>query len=192
MALENIPYVDDLLGLGTPPEELGLVQILARTVLVYVAGLVMVRAVRSRFMGKNTTFDVVLGIMFGATLSRAINGSGPVFETILGAALLILLHDAFSAVAARFHPFGVLTKGQEVQLVRGGQTDTKALRRSRLSPEDLREAVRLHGNVGDAKEVEAAYLERNGTVSVIPRKLPKVVDVDVQGGVQTVRIVLEA
>jgi len=36
------------------------------------------RALNSRFMGKNTVFDVVLGIVFGAAISRAINGSGPV------------------------------------------------------------------------------------------------------------------
>ena len=55
---------------------------------------------------------------------------------------------------------------------------------------DLLEMLRLKGNVADARSVVAEYLERNGETSVLPRRMPQVVEVDVSAGVQTVRIVL--
>ena len=62
------------------------------------------------------------------------------------------------------------------------------MRKYNLSDRDLREMLRLNGNVGDPGDVAAAYLERNGEISVIRKA--RVVDVEVLAGVQTVRIVL--
>jgi uncharacterized membrane protein YcaP (DUF421 family) len=62
------------------------------------------------------------------------------------------------------------------------------LSRSHLSEHDLMEEIRLRG-VEDISEVARAYKERNGEISVIKKKPePKVVEVAIREGVQTIRI----
>ena len=59
-----------------------------------------------------------------------------------------------------------------------------------MSEHDLREALRA-GGVSRLEEVAEARLERSGEVSVVEAERgPRVVEVAVAGGVQTVRIEL--
>ncbi len=44
---------------------------------------------------------------------------------------------------------------------------------------------------GDVSDGEVARFERKGAMSVVPRRTVQVVEVEVRGGVQTVRLVLE-
>jgi len=66
------------------------------------------------------------------------------------------------------------------------------MRRHHISEKDLVCALRTNAALADAHQVRRAYLERSGDVSVIPAPAaPRVVDVQVVAGVQTVRIELE-
>jgi uncharacterized membrane protein YcaP (DUF421 family) len=189
--VEPLTFLADLLALGQSPDQMGYANVLARAVVVYTAGYLIVRTIKARFLGKNSVFDVVLGFILGSMLSRAINGQAPLFETIVGGALLVALHEALSAIGARWHGFSQLTKGEARELVREGEADWEEVRRQRLSPQDLEEHLRMHGGVSRVEDVSSARLERNGAVSVIPRRRERVVDVQVAAGVQTVRIVLD-
>ena len=51
----------------------------------------------------------------------------------------------------------------------GGLVNT-VLRRNDFSIDDLKEDLRLNGQVNEVNEVEIAYLERNGEVSVVKKK----------------------
>lgn len=65
------------------------------------------------------------------------------------------------------------------------------MRGSSISHRDLEEALRIESHVTEPEKVKLAYLERNGGISVIPHKPePRVIDVSVEDGVQTVRIVV--
>ncbi len=53
------------------------------------------------------------------------------------------------------------------------------------------QVIRLNTDQTDPSKIKTAYLERDGSISVIPLKRePRVVDVSVEGDVQTVRIEL--
>jgi len=111
-------------------------------------------------------------------------------ETMAGAAVLVFMHWLFSAVALRWHGFGVLVKGRSRTLVRGGEVDEHMMRKTHLTRRDLEEDLRSNG-VTDASDVAEARLERSGQVSVVKKpSQPKVVEVQVAPGVQTVRIKL--
>jgi uncharacterized membrane protein YcaP (DUF421 family) len=63
------------------------------------------------------------------------------------------------------------------------------MRSSHISKDDLLGALRLNGSTEDASRVESAWLERNGDISVLKQKRdPKVIEVKVEPGVQTIRI----
>lgn len=178
------------LGIGLSGEDLSATQMGLRAVVVYLAWLAAVRFADKRLLGKYSPFDVVLAVILGAVLGRAINGSAPFFETMGAGAVLVGMHWIFAVLSARSHGFGRLVKGEERALVWNGEVRRSEMRKNHLSERDLLEMLRLNGNVADPREVAAAYLERNGEISVIPLRKTHAVEVDVSAGVQTVRIVL--
>lgn len=179
------------LGLDKDARHLDTLQMSLRALLVYLAGWAILRAGGNRFLGRETAFDIVLGFVLGSTLSRAINGSAPLFVTVISSALLVLIHQILAWLTWRSHRFGVLMKGNPEPLIRNGEVVQDALRRHQISKGDLDEALRLNGRVTEPGQVQEARFERNGDISVIERKEsrePRVVEVDVREGVQRIRI----
>lgn len=184
--------IHHLLGIDVPAIEMDVGQVVARAVVIYLAGLLILRVGEHRFLGKNTAFDIVLGFILGSMLSRAVNGSSALGPTVLACAALVALHWLFAFGSFRSRRLGSLVKGDVRQLVSGGEIDWDAMRRAQISERDLEEALRSDARLDDLSEIDAAYFERSGKISFIPRKRePRVVEIDVAEGVQTVRVVVE-
>jgi uncharacterized membrane protein YcaP (DUF421 family) len=179
-----------LLGIDAQSHELSALQMGIRAIVVYLVTLLVVRLAKKRFMGRATAFDVILGIMLGSLASRAITGTSPLVPTLMATAVLVFLHWVFSAIALRWHGFGVLIKGRPNLLVQEGQADKQAMGKEHLTEHDLWEDLRVRG-IANLEQVKEARLERSGQLSVIRSAgEPKVLDVKVGNGVQTVRIEL--
>ncbi|HWS52717.1 MAG TPA: YetF domain-containing protein [Pyrinomonadaceae bacterium] len=155
------------LGLELEGKDLTALHMALRAVVVFVLSIAMLKVGDKRFMGKSTALDVMLGIVFGSTVSRAITGNAPFFPALVGALALVLLHWLFAAVAFRSHGFGRLVKGRNRLLVRDGEIQWDAMRKSHVTTHDLEEALRAGGEEPDVTRVKAAHLERNGDISVI-------------------------
>ncbi len=191
MLQEVRDVLEALLGLGRDAGDITVTQMALRAIVIYTFTLAVVRLGSKRFLSKATAFDVILGIMIGSVMSRGINGSAGLLATLAGGAVLIALHALFALLAYRTDWFGNVVKGKPVLLIDEGEVRTKAMRSTSLSENDLAEALRLQGKKPDPSRVERAYLERNGNISVITREEPpRVVEVTVADGVQTVRIEL--
>jgi uncharacterized membrane protein YcaP (DUF421 family) len=66
------------------------------------------------------------------------------------------------------------------------------MREGGVSQADLDQALRTEGSEPDPSGVRLAYLERDGSISVVPRdEGPRILEVSVADGVQTVRIAVE-
>jgi len=159
-----------LLGLDRPAEALTFAQISLRAVIVFLSTLVAVRIGDRRFLSQKTAFDVVLGFILASMLARAVNGGAAFFPTLGGGFVLVLLHRALAYWSQRSHALGLLIKGRSDVLIRDGQLDTDLARRRRLSEHDILEDLRLHGNVRGVDDVSIGVFERNGHISVVPRK----------------------
>ena len=94
------------LGLGVEDRQITVAQMALRAVVVYVVTVFVVRLGKKRFMGQGTAFDVILGIMLGSIVSRAITGNAPFFTALVAAGVLVAMHWLLSAVALRWHGFG--------------------------------------------------------------------------------------
>lgn len=163
-----------------------------RTVLIYAASLVLVRVGSKRFLSQASAFDVIIGIMFGSVMSRAINSSAPLFPTLGAGLVLIGLHALLNRLAFRSGWFGPLIKGNPVLLIKDGKVQVDGLRETGVAKNDLEQALRLQAQTTDPSGIRLAYLERNGQISLIPGESgPRVLEVNVEDGVQTVRIRLE-
>jgi uncharacterized membrane protein YcaP (DUF421 family) len=179
---------DGLLGVGEKAEELAAGQMFARACLMYIATLAVVRLGKKRFMAQATAFDVIVGIVIGSIVSRAITGNAPMLPALAATVGIMVMHWLFSAIALRWSGFGTLIKGQDTVVVRNGQVDRQAMRSSHMTDADLQEDLRQQ-SVDDVSKVAEARVERNGSLSVI--KAPKdiqILNIDVADGVQTVRI----
>lgn len=179
-----------LLGIGA--QELTVGQMALRAVLTVVVALAIVRLGHKRLFGKGTAYDLVVAVMFGSVMSRAITNASGLFAVWLAGLVLVLVHRVLAALAFRFHWLGPVVKGHPVQLVEDGQVDDAAMRHSHVSRLDLEQAVRQTGSVPDLSGVQLAYLERDGDISVVLRHAePRILEVAVENGVQTVRIAIE-
>jgi uncharacterized membrane protein YcaP (DUF421 family) len=181
-----------LFGLGSYAENAGPLQIALRTVLVYVAALALVRLASKRFLSEATAFDVIVGIMLGSIMSRAMDGSAPFLPTLLTAAVLLGLHWLFALLAYHTSWFGTLVKGERVLLIKDGEIQPAGMRRGSITEADLAQALRIQTNQTDPARVRRAYLERNGQISIVLyRREPRIATVAVEDGVQTIRIELD-
>jgi uncharacterized membrane protein YcaP (DUF421 family) len=176
------------LGLGLESRDLNVLQIGLRAAMVFIVTILMVGLAKKRFMGRATAFDVSLGIMIGSIVSRAVTGNSPFLPALAATAVLLGMHWLFSGIALRWHGVGSLIKDEPRTLIQDGQVDEQAMRKSHMTKHDLLEDLRGKG-VSDLKQVAEARLERSGNLSVIRAKPdPKVVEVRVWDGVQTVRV----
>ena len=181
----------ELIGLSV--DELNSGQMALRAFVIYVTAILLVRLGQKRFMGKNTAFDMILGIILGSVLSRGITGNAPLLPTIAAGAMLVALHWLFSIVSFYWHPFGSFVKGENKLLIKDGEIQWHNMRRSHIGQHDLEMAIRNTGRAAKFEDVAEAHFERSGDISVIPREQEKklrVIDVAVREGVQNVRIEL--
>lgn len=143
-------------------------QMSARAIGVFFVALFIIRIGSHRIFGKNTAFDIILGIIYGSVLSRAITGNAPFWPTIAAAFTLVMLHKGLAIIA--YHSnfgFGDLIKGERVKLVEDGNLKRDALRQNSVTESDLEEALRKSGNDTDLSKIKYAYLERSGEISII-------------------------
>lgn len=159
-------YVELIFGLKE--EALTWWQMSARAVGVFFAALLIIRMGNHRIFGKNSAFDIVLGIIYGSILSRAITGNSPFVPTIVAAFVLVMLHKLLASFT--FHSgFGLSSfiKGAPRTLVKDGKLQQKAMEENSITKNDLTEAIRSSGNFGGVDRIKYAYLERSGKISVI-------------------------
>ena len=180
-----------IFGGDTPVEPLKIHHVMARAVIVYLAGLAIVRLGKSRSVGRMTPLDVLLGFILGSLLSRGITGHASLSGTIMACAALVATHWLLTLQACRSHWFGNLVKGRAHLIVENGVPIQENMAHHHISIHDLEEYARNKG-IEDISGIRRAYKERNGEVSILPKSdPPRVLEVGVQEGVQTVRISLE-
>ena len=162
-------FVDELLGLNLEATDLEFHHMAWRTFVVFLTAVILARLGARRFLAHNAGFDIMVAIVLGSVLSRGINGQAAFLPSLGASVLLVALHHTLATLAFRWHWFSVLVKGHAYTLVRDGQLDRRGLARAKITRDDLDENMRLNGNLCAAEDVAEARLERNGSVSVVPR-----------------------
>ena len=184
--------IQTFLGYDRDVGDVNAIQMALRTVLIYAGTLLLIRLGSKRFLSQATAFDVIVGIMLGSVMSRAINGSAPLVPTVLAGAAFVGLHWLLSVLAFRVSWFGPFVKGRPFLLIKDGGFQRQGLGETGMSEHDLTQALRLQARQTDPSKVELAYLERGGSISVVPRRdEPRIIDVSIADGVQTVRIEID-
>ena len=167
-------------------------QLILRTVIVYGVALFLIRVAKRRFMGGFTTFDILLGFVVGSILSRAITGAIRLIDMIVVVSVLIALHWIIAAITYKNDKVSDYVKNSERKLIEDGKIVEDAMEESKIGKNDLLQALREKGGVEKPEQVKSAYLERDGTITVIPHGCKThVVDVEIKENIQTVKIKIE-
>lgn len=157
-------FLDLALGLGG--KQINFWQMGLRAAVVYVIALIMVRMVGDRrFIGKFAAIDVILSIIFGSTLSRAINGTSAFFESIFAGFILVAMHWLFSAISFHHQGFEDKIKGRPRYLIKNGRLCRKTMKNCHITNDDLVFTLRIKCQTDKLEKVESACLERNGDIS---------------------------
>jgi uncharacterized membrane protein YcaP (DUF421 family) len=151
---------------GVPPD---LAQMCWRALITLFLGFIIVRLAGKRLFGRWGAIDIVISVVIGSNLSRALTGNAPFVPTMLATALLVALHSVLDGAAAIWPRLAPILKGRPRCLIRGGEVNHRAMLFAGLGRHDLLEALRLKG-IGSPEQVEEAWLERDGAISVIKRR----------------------
>jgi uncharacterized membrane protein YcaP (DUF421 family) len=142
-------------------------RILVVGTLAYVALILLLRASGKRTLAQMNSFDFVITVAIGATFGRVLTArSVPLAEAVTAFALLISLQFFVSSLQTRSRAFAALVTAQPTLLYHRGELHRSALRRVRLTEDEVRAAVRQHG-AGSLADVAAVVMESDGTLSVI-------------------------
>lgn len=179
---------------GTTDTDLNALQMAMRAIITFVVTVAVVRVGNKRLFGKGTAYDTVVAIMIGSVMSRAItaSGAGTMLATWVAGLTLILLHWLLATMSYHLSWFGPAVKGNAVPLVEDGEILGDGMRETGTTVNDLERAMRSGGNAPDISSLQSAVMERDGTISVVRRSSgPRILDISVEDGIQTVRIALE-
>jgi uncharacterized membrane protein YcaP (DUF421 family) len=149
---------------GTPSTA----QFCARAVLLFGYGLLCIRVAGRRTFSSLSPLDIIVAIVVGSNISRAMTGKAPFQPTLVATMLLVVLHRLAAMATVRSNLLSRLIKGSPTVLVRDGCIDRAGMLRHDISDEDLREGLRME-QVEDPADVQLATIERGGKISVVPR-----------------------
>ena len=144
-------------------------QMVIRGILIFIFTLALVRSGDKRIFSQNAALDIVLGIILGSILSRAITGNAPFFGAMATSAVMVAFHWLLAKLACH-SKLGQLVKGNVQQLVKNGEMLRHEMNKRQITENDLYEAMRLNGKPLKIEEIDTAYLERNGSISIITKK----------------------
>lgn len=133
----------------------------------YVTLVVMLRISGKRSLGQLNAFDLVVTVALGSTLATILLSADVSFaEGAAALALLGGLQFVVAWVSSRKPKTRRAFTATPALLLSDGRIQSDALKRNRLTEEELRQVVRSAG-AGDLSQIEAVVLEANGTFSVI-------------------------
>lgn len=136
-------------------------------ILAYAALIVFLRYSGKRTLAKMNAFDLVVTVSLGSTLATIMLSTDVALaQGLLALALLIALQFLMTWTSVRWGWVRRTITGEPSLLLFRGQFLQGALRRTRLTEEEVRAAVRSQG-LPMVEEVEAVVLETDGSLSVI-------------------------
>jgi uncharacterized membrane protein YcaP (DUF421 family) len=147
-------------------------EIILRTAVVYVVVLVLLRLAGKRELGQMSPVDLVVILVIANAVQNAMTGGdNSLIGGIVAATTLVSMNIAFSRVAHRIPYIAHLFESEPTALIKNGKQIKRNLERENVNMDELMMSAREHG-IEDLAGVDAAYLERDGSISIIPKDAP--------------------
>lgn len=141
-----------------------------RTVFVFVLILVVTRAVGRRELSSMEPFDLILLVVIGDLVQQGVTQSDYSLTgttTVIATIALPVVGTAY--LSYRFRRLRPALEGEPIVLIAEGRTIDRNLRRERITVEELEAQARLQ-QIERLDDVRLAVLETGGQVSFIPHR----------------------
>ena len=143
--------------------------ILIRTLIIYMALIMIMRFMGKRQLGELEVTDLVTTLLISEIASLPLTNTDiPLSHALLPILVLTSLEVALSGALLKLPGLKKLFAVRPAILIRHGVPDQKAMRSVRISSEELISQLRQK-DVTDPDEVEYAILEANGQISIIKK-----------------------
>lgn len=135
--------------------------------LAYAGLVLMLRISGKRTLSKMNAFDFVVTVALGSTLASILTSSQvSLLQGGLALGLLISLQMVNTLVAVHWPWYQQIIKAQPTLIFFRGQFLSAAMRRQRVTEEEVIAAMRQQG-VSDPQSVDAVVMETEGSLSVL-------------------------
>ncbi len=146
-----------------------MINVIVRTFILYFLVVALMRLTGKRQIGQLELTELVTAFMISELAANPIsNNSIPLLYGVLPAIILVALEVFLSYLSLKSRRFRKLIAGSALPLVKKGKIEKGQMNKSRITVEELVSAMRSAG-VSCMGNVEYAFLESNGTISVIPK-----------------------
>lgn len=145
-----------------------MINILVRTVILYMVVLFIIRVMGKGELSKLDPFQVVILFMIAELAALPIETPEiSLFSGLTALLTLLLLQVVFSTLSIKSRKFKDLVSGKATIIIEKGKLNEVGMRSLRITMDDLMEQLRLK-NYASISDVEYAILEANGDMSIIP------------------------
>lgn len=135
--------------------------------LAYVGTIVLMRISGNRTLSKMNSFDLIVTVAFGSSLATVlIDSKVSLAEGLAVIALLVALQFVITWLSVRSSWISSMIKTQPTLLVFEGRFLRDAMKKVRVTEDEIRSVVRQHG-LGSVEQAAAVVLESDGSMSVI-------------------------
>ncbi len=133
----------------------------------YVALVVVLRVSGKRTLSKLNAFDLVVTVAIGSTFSSILTSKDlALAEGVAALALLVGLQYAVTLLSVRIKAIDKLVKSEPSLLLKDGAPLPGALRRQRVTQEELLAAIRTSGGA-ELSDAAFVVLESDGSLSAV-------------------------
>ena len=141
--------------------------VLLRTVIIYASLILIMRLMGKRQLGELEITDLVTTLIISEIASLPLTEDGiPLHHALLPIFIIAGLEMGLSALLIKRPVFKRLLAPRPTLLMSHGIPDREAMKKAKLSCEELVSQLRLKG-VSDLQDVAFAVMESNGQISVI-------------------------
>lgn len=160
-------FMPDWAAMFVPDQPI--VESFLRGVIIYLALIVLFRAVLRRQSGSVGLPDIMLVVLVSECVSNAIGSEAKSIPNGLAAVCALLVTNfALDLLAYRWKWLQARLESEPLPLIRNGVLLQDHLAQERLSEDDLLAQLRLNG-IDDPSKVQLACMESEGKISVVPR-----------------------
>jgi uncharacterized membrane protein YcaP (DUF421 family) len=144
-----------------------LVEIAARTAVVYGVVLIGVRLSGKREVGQMTPFDLTLLLLISNAVQNAMTGPDTsLIGGVIAASTLLILNYVVAELSGANRRFRKFVQGQPSLLVHDGQVISAHMAKEHVSMDELQRAMREHG-ISSYHDIALAVLEVDGSISFL-------------------------
>jgi uncharacterized membrane protein YcaP (DUF421 family) len=144
-------------------------EFILRGIVIYLFLILLLRVTGKRQIGQMSPFDLVLLLVLSNAVQNSMNGGdNSVIGGMISAATLVAVNWLVGLLTYKSKRAEALIEGRPELLIHNGRLFEDALAKAKLTRHELKTALREAG-CADVEDVRAAFLENDGTISVMPR-----------------------